>query len=175
VSFPAVLLPGQRLTGDRFNAAAAIGRLVFFAARDAAQSIADSTVGTTANALSWDNVILDLLGGWSAGSPTRYTPTEAGWYQLTGEAGFAGSASGARRGSSWLVNGALPVAATSVTHANTPTNQTLSVPARNLPTDLDGSSDYVELSPFQNTGGALNTGTGSLRCHIAIYYAGPLS
>jgi hypothetical protein len=173
MAFPSVVLPGQRATGDRMNDSMAIGRLLFFAARDTTQSIADSTVGTTANALSWDNVLLDSLTGWSAGTPTRYTPPEAGWYLLTGEGGFAASAAGARRGISWLVNGALPVAGTSVAHANTPTSQTLTVPARTLPVQFNGTTDYVELAPFQNSGGALNTGTGSLRCHIAIYYAAP--
>lgn len=171
---PSVVLPGQRLTANRANSGFLIGRLVFFASRDVAQSITDGgTTGDPANALSWDNIILDNLGGWSSGQPTRYTPTIAGWYQLTGSVGFAASASGTRRGASWLVNGSLPVAGTATPHANTPASIQLTAEARTLPVQLNGSTDYVQLAPFQNTGAALNTDTGSRRPYIAIYYAGP--
>jgi hypothetical protein len=174
MTFPAMVLPGQRLTADRLNAGFAIGRLVFKAYRDTAQSISNSTVGTTANALSWDSVELNTLGGWSASLPTRFTPPIAGWYALTGEAAFAGdSAPGSRRGATWLVNGAVAAAGTSVGFEGTITaDESMTSGARALPVELDGT-EYVELAPFQDSGAALNTATGSLRPHIAVYYVGP--
>lgn len=174
MTYPAEVLPGQRATADRMNAGFAIGRLVFFAARDAAQSVTTGgTSGDASNALSWDNIILDELGGWSAAQPTRYTPPIAGWYLCTGAAAFTGSTSGTYRGVSWLVNGSVVVAATAKPIASAPANTTLTVEARALPVELDGDDDYVQLAPFHNVGSNLDTTGSSLRPFAAIYYAGP--
>ncbi|RKN61855.1 hypothetical protein D7231_31780 [Streptomyces klenkii] len=147
---------------------------MFFAARDAAQSMTSSSVGASSNALSWDNVSVDVLGGWAIGNPTRFTPTIAGWYQLAGAASFNASTGGTVRGVSWLVNGSLPVAATARDHATTAiANTSLTAMARTLPVQLNGSTDYVELAPFQDSGSALDTATGSTRPYVAVFFAGP--
>lgn len=171
---PAVFLAGQRAHVDEQNAAALIGRLVFVAYRTTAQAIATSTVGTAANALSWDLVDMDLLGGWSAGLPTRFTPPIAGWYFMDGGASFAGSAGGTMRGSSWLKNGAVTVGATNRTQTGAfGAGNITGADARQYASEFNGTTDYVELAPFQDSGGNLNTSTGSLSPSAIITYGGP--
>lgn len=166
--------PGQRLTADRMNSADLIGRLVFAAWRDASQQITSSDPGIAANALAWDNVGLDVLTGWTADHPTRWTAPTPGWYTISGGASFGGSSAGTQRGCTWRVNGNLPPGATSVSHASTSiASTTLTVDARDLAAQLD-AGDYVELCPYQNSGSSLSTAGGSLRPYIAIYYAGPV-
>lgn len=173
MTYPVVIQPGP-VTADEYNAGFLIGRLVFFASRDTAQGISSGgTSGSAADALSWDNVIIDELDGYDSGSPTRYTPPIAGWYSLTGGAGFAASTGGTYRGVSWLVNGSLPVAGTNKPVAAATASTTVTVTARDLPVELNGSTDYVQLAPFHNSGSSLNTTTGSVRPYIAIYYAAP--
>jgi hypothetical protein len=175
VTFPPVVLPGQRLTADRVNAGFAIGLTVFVAYRDAAQSLsAGQTIGVAADALQWDNVELNLIGGWSASLPKRFTPPIAGWYRLEGGCGFVASGAGNVRGTSWRQNGDLPEAATSRSIYNTiPASPTPVINATSIPLEFNGSTDYIELCPFQDGGGALNTATGSNRPYINITYCGP--
>ncbi|WP_049566896.1 hypothetical protein [Streptomyces sp. SBT349] len=172
---PPGLLPGTRITADRLNGALLIGRLVFFASRDAAQTITTSgtAAGASGNALSWDNLIVDLLGGYSPSTPTYFTPPIAGWYQLTGETSFEGSVTGTWRGASWLFNGTLPIGGTAKPVAAATANTTVTVGARSVPVLFDGVSDHIEFAPFHNATGSLATATGSARPHVAIYYAGP--
>jgi hypothetical protein len=172
---PAVFLAGQRAHVDEQNAAALIGRLVFVAYRTVAQAIASGTVGDAANALSWDLVDLDILGGWSASNPTRFTPPIAGWYQMDGAGSFAATATASQiRGASWLINGSVVVGATNRSQVDNPiANQISSVDARQFAHEFNGTTDYVELAPFQNTGANLNTSTGSLSPSIVLTYGGP--
>jgi hypothetical protein len=165
---------GQTLTAGTLNASFQVGQLVFRATRDTAQSIATSTVATTANALSWETINYDDLTGWSSGDPTRYTPPVAGWYMCTGAGSFASSTAGVVRGVGWLTNGSLPDASGARPHATTAfASAALTAEARSVPFEFNGTTDYVELAPFQDTGGALNTATGSVRPYIAVYYVAP--
>ncbi|MDT0306135.1 hypothetical protein RM780_04050 [Streptomyces sp. DSM 44917] len=173
---PPGMLAGQRPTVDRINVAFLTGRLVFAAYRDTAQSISSTTVGETVNALSWDNVVVDLLGGWSVSTPTRYTPPIAGWYHCIGSGSIDeyGASSGTLRGASWRQNGSLPPAGTSRAVVSTAIADTyVTVAAPDLPLQFNGTSDYLELCPFQNSGASINTATGSVRPSISLYYAGP--
>ncbi|MEU3161962.1 hypothetical protein ACPCAJ_20995 [Streptomyces griseoincarnatus] len=148
--------------------------MVFAATRDATQSISSSLVPETGNAMRWETVTLDLLGGWDAGTPNRYQPTIPGWYRCEGAASLAPNTTGGIRGVGWLQNGSLPAASGARPHvASAYSNATVTMSARSLPLLFNGSTDYLELAPFQNTGAALDTATGSIRPYIAIYYAGP--
>jgi hypothetical protein len=174
VTFPPVVLPGQRLTADRLNAAFLIGRTVFSAYRDSSQAISSSGIGLAADALQWDNVELDILGGWSAGSSSRYTPPLAGWYRLEGGVSFVASTTTDSRGSTWRVNGSVATAGTAEPVASTAiANTTMTAGARDIAVQLNGSSDYIELCPFQDSGGPLNTAGSSRRPFIAVTYTGP--
>jgi hypothetical protein len=82
----------------------------------------------------------------------RFTPTVAGYYQITGQVAFTGSGTG-HSGVSLYKNGA-NYSAGSVCPNNT------SLGGQNTVTStifLNGTTDYVELYGWQNSGGALNT------------------
>lgn len=172
---PAVFLAGQRADVDDQNLAALIGRVVFVGLRITAQAITTGTVGAAANALSWDQIDLDTLGSWSAGNPTRFTPPIAGWYNFDGAASFAGTAGGTMRGCSWLKNGAVVVGGTNRSQVDSAfvAGEVIGADARQYATEFNGTSDYVELAPFQNSGANLNTATGSLSCSVVVTYGGP--
>ncbi|KAB8167065.1 hypothetical protein FH609_011730 [Streptomyces sp. 3MP-14] len=172
---PPIVRPGQRLSASIMNQAFLIGRLVFSAYRDAEQQISSNTVGQSADALQWDNVSVDLLGGWSAAQPGRYRPTVSGWYKVTGTVSLQSASGGSPllRGASWRLNGALPPAATTRPWVGGGGTTYLAFAAPDLPLACNGVGDYLELCPFQNSGSAVPTATGSTRPSIAIYYAGP--
>lgn len=175
MTFPVIVRPGNRATAGLLNSGFLIGRAVFVAFRDAAQSITSTTVGETSNALAWDNVELNVLGGWAPGTPSRYTPPIAGRYGITGSASFVANGTGNVRGCSWRQNGSLPAGATFRNVYNTvPGSPVPTFDAIPLNLEFDGSSDYIELCPFQDGSGALNTATGSNRPSIRITYEGPL-
>lgn len=63
-----------------------------------AQTSTQSLPSSAFTAITWPTPTLDYYGGYSASTPTRYTPTAAGWYLAIGNVGFAStsSAPGAR-------------------------------------------------------------------------------
>ena len=164
-------LAGMKLTGTRLNDAAMIGATVFLANRSTAQSIPNGG-DAAANACIWDDVNLDLLGGWVSGSPTRWSVPRTGWWQLAGAVAFDASAGGTTRECVWYVNGGAIGMGRARTFGNTMSAVPVTVEARTLP-QLLTAGQYVELVPAQNSGGALNLATGSYRSYIAITYAGP--
>ncbi|MFD5050883.1 hypothetical protein ACFWMH_10630 [Streptomyces tendae] len=164
-------LGGMRMTTDRLYETDLIGRVVFLANRNASQTIS-SGGDTGSNALQWDAVDLDLLGGWNAGQPTRWTAPRAGWWTFQGAVAFNNSSAGTIRECCWYVNGGLismgrsrPIVSSSIA------NTALTVDARAVPR-LMAVGDYVELIPAQNSGAAVDTATGSLRPYISITYSG---
>ena len=164
-------LAGMKATATRMNDSAMIGAVVFLAYRSAAQSIgtgADAAV----SAVSWDDVQTDLLSGYSAGSPTRWTVPRTGWWTLSGAIAFDSSTGGTTRECVWYVNGAALGAGRARTYGNTLAAVPITVEARTLP-QLLTAGQYVELVPAQNSGGNLNLSTGSYRSYISIAYTGP--
>ncbi|HEY5836793.1 hypothetical protein, partial [Streptomyces sp.] len=74
---------GQKVTASALNLASLSGLVVFRAYRTTAQSIPAGTE-TAANAISWNQIDLDDLVGWSAANPTRWTVPMTAWYTLSG-------------------------------------------------------------------------------------------
>lgn len=168
----AIWQPGQDLTEEALNLADMIGAVVFFTTRDTNQAVTTGGVDV-ANAVSWETVHLDLLTGWDAGEPTRWTVPQDGWWNLAGGVGFSGSSAGTVRDCAWFVNGSLVAWGRSRPHASTAlSSDFLTAEARQLPVQLS-AGDYIELVPSQDTGGNLNTATGSARPFMSVTYAGP--
>jgi hypothetical protein len=165
-------LGGMRTTADRLYETDLIGRLVFLANRGANQSIS-SGGDTTANALKWDEVTLDIFGGWTAGQPTRWTCPRAGWWTFQGAVSFNSSTAGNVRECCWYVNGGLiSMGRSHPINMSGIVSGALTVDARSIPR-LMAVGDYVELIAGQNSGQALDTATGSYRPYISITYSGP--
>ncbi|MFJ5259083.1 hypothetical protein ACIQAC_01230 [Streptomyces sp. NPDC088387] len=171
IEFP-IWQPGMIVTEARANSAALVGRTVFRATRDANQSISTSASANPdiANALSWETIGVDDLGGWSSGSATRYTCQLAGWYKIQAKAGFNASVSGTARTLGIFITGGLAPGG----HFRTATTFTNTTHTRDgFLTALLGVGDYVQIAPGQDTGGALNTATGGIRPTLEIEFARP--
>ncbi|WP_125935275.1 hypothetical protein [Streptomyces sp. WAC 06738] len=169
----AIVQPGQTLTADRLNSGFLVGMLLFRATRDTNQAIATGNNPIVGNAISWETVELDDLGGWAVANPTRYTCRRAGWYELTGEVSLEASTGGSVRGAAWYLNGSLVQAGHGNRITATPTNLVTVVSARTLNLML-AVGDYVELVAVQNSGAALNTGTGGGRPSMNVTYKRPV-
>jgi hypothetical protein len=162
------------VTANRLNQWLLPGTAVFLGRRDTAQAIPSTSLAnpSVGNALIWETVALDSLSGWSAGAPTRWTCTVAGWYKATGGVSFA-SGGGETRTAAWYVNGVLATGG----HGQRvpPTAGTVvAVDAREL-TILLAVNDWLELVPAHDISPVptnLNTSTGGSRPTIQISYAG---
>ncbi|MFD5217458.1 hypothetical protein ACFWMH_07295 [Streptomyces tendae] len=166
-------LGGMRMTADRLYETDLIGRTVFLANRGANQTITSGS-DTASNALQWDEVTLDVLGGWNAGQPSRWTCPRAGWWTFQGAVGFNASTSGTVRECCWYVNGGLISMGRSRPIVTVPSNSTLTVDARAVPR-LMAVGDYVQLIAAHNSSSptTIDTATGSYRPYISITYSGP--
>ncbi|GEC02947.1 hypothetical protein SSP24_06020 [Streptomyces spinoverrucosus] len=164
--------PGMIITEERANSSALIGRVVFSAIKTTSQAITSNGNPVVANALNWDNIVTDLLGGWSAAQPSRWTPPMPGLYQLDGCITFSGpaGAAGAVRNAAWFVNGALVLGGNNRTPS--PGATVSACDARSTPVLLN-AGDYVQLVPSQDTGADLGTATGSYMPTMIVTYKGP--
>jgi len=128
---------------------------IFFASQASPQSVATGFGGQSFNL---GTPAIDTYGGWSGGTPSRYTPTTPGWYSLIGSVQWPVNASGCRV-ASVLKNGtsvggfsntmnALSTASYFPTHQITGLFQ------------MNGTTDYVEVWGYQDSGGSLTTVTG---------------
>lgn len=154
--------PGQVITDASLNARDMVGKLVFQAGRAAVQAIANNTV----TAISWDTPTVDTLGAYSGGSPTRFTPTVAGWYTFSGIYSFASNSTNSRAGY-WRLNGTSVNAVQIPGHSQSPTETMPSISIQ-----MNGTTDYVELGVYQDSGGSLNTVTGANKPFINVIYSG---
>ncbi|MFJ4987888.1 hypothetical protein ACIP9H_29305 [Streptomyces sp. NPDC088732] len=166
---------GQSLTAGALSLAALIGQTVFRATRGAGQTITSGTEDV-ANAIQWDTVDLDLLGGWTPASQTRWTVPFAGWWRLDGSVSFVGVTSpatpGTLRDALWYCNGATIAAGRARSFSGTIGTSPMTVEARSIPYLLN-AGDYVQLIPLQNASISVNTGTGTYAPHMTVTYAGP--
>jgi len=164
---------GQRLTAGDLDAQLMIGKVVFQAMRTASQTITTGAESAS-NAISWDAVNYDLLGAWSAGSPTRWTCPLAGWWTLSGSISLNNNSGGSNRDALWFVNGANITGGRARTFAESGISASLvvTVEARTLPLLL-AVGDYVQLIPAHNIGASEVTATGTAAPYMSVTYSGP--
>lgn len=131
--------------------------------QNAVQSIAVSGTWTAINLETED---VDSVNGHdTATNPSRYTAVYPGWYLVSGGVGYASNATG-RRGARFAVNGTVAQGSEALLQAPT-TAGGMSVPARAKLIFL-AVGDYVEIQGMQESGGALNTNTGSGGTNMSI-------
>lgn len=91
----------------------------------------------------------------SSGANTRITPTVAGRYTFSGQVGFATNSASGGRYAGIRLNGST-LRGYNMTAA---VNLNMSVQA-SAELDMNGTTDYVELVAYQNSGADMNTRTG---------------
>lgn len=132
--------------------------------RNAVQSIPPGGV----EAIEFDTVLVDTMGGFDSGSPGVYTVPFPGWYLLTGGASFVVNATGQRQ-TEWYINGA---SSETMISMNAVAVLGTRIPMHTHTVEL-ASGDTVEMTVFQNTAGNLNTETtAGARPHFSIRYLG---
>jgi hypothetical protein len=124
----------------------------FSAYQSTLQSVANSTF--TKIQLQTEN--FDTNNNFDSTTNYRFTPTVAGYYQINGTVSFTGSVVGTassyiyKNGSNWVGGSAI------ANNTNLGGNSNVSSVVY-----LNGSTDYVELYAWQNSGSGLNTQTGN--------------
>lgn len=121
----------------------------------ASQSVAQTLTTATITALTWQTPAYDPYVMWAGGTPTRITPTVAGYYAFAGSCGFAVNGSGARSIS--IRKNGVATDINQTTAAPSGFNAVLQVVSI---IQMNGTTDYVEIYVDQNSGGNLNTVTG---------------
>lgn len=138
------------------NVAFLLNKPVFQAQQASAQSVPSGFGGT---AVIYTNPVIDSYGGWSAGSPTRYTAKVAGYYLVIGQLAFATNTTGNRvaqvlkNGNTAVSYGSMAIPTCNTGSFNTSLNTTGLV-------YMNGTTDYVEQICYQDSGGSLNTVVG---------------
>lgn len=120
------------------------------------QTSAQSLTSGTFAAVTLDAEDVDSANGHSTSSNTsRYTGQYAGWYGVSGGAGFAFNATG-NRALDLRVNGAV-VNGTQSNIATLTASSSTAQPVIATEFVFLNVNDYVELFAFQSSGGSLNT------------------
>lgn len=156
------------------------GTLVFSAYSQQGQTIGSGSANQAP--VVWDNINLDLLGGWVGDTGftggdfrTRYTPTVPGWYTFRGTVGwvdFNDTITDTHyRSANWLVNGSSPTPSAS---RSFPMSQNDVTNARSITYFMNGTDDYIELIAIQFSGGAsVDLNVNTFAPSIEVTYAGP--
>lgn len=156
----AVPIPYNWQVGDTGNAALLDAQVrdpmtfwlnvpIFVTTQTSVQAVATGSLVT----VTWPAPAVDTYGGWSAGTPTRYTPQVPGYYDLFASIGIAANATGNRatvleQNGATVGQQALPAVSTAdvaVTQAYAPNIY------------FNGTTDYFEAVALQRSGGSLNT------------------
>ena len=159
---------GQKLSASKLNLLTdqidlVSDAVVFDAVQTSTQSVANAT--DTPITFTTENV--DSNGGHSTSSNTsRFTPTVSGYYLVVGQVGYANGSSTGRRGAKILRNGS-GVTGTQILLSSGDDASILSIPVSGM-VYLNGSTDYVEIAAIQDSGGSMNTTTGSEASRMTV-------
>lgn len=145
-------LAGEDLTADDLNTFINPPLLV-------AQQIVVQTLTTaTWAAITMTSETIDSLNGHSTSvNPSRYTPNISGYYQVDAQAAFAGSTAG-DRGAQIRKNGStVDGAHYGAQRAMAGTGSFSGIASCKAVVFLNGTTDYIELFAYQDSGGNLDT------------------
>lgn len=145
------------------------------------QTAAHSLANAVYTSIQFQNEDSDTANGHdTVTNNTRYTAQVAGTYEFDGAVVFASSTAG-QRAVRWRKNGATTALDASQTSCNPVTDPAAvtTLAARGIQIAL-AVNDYVELQAYQNTGGALNTFSGTTgafnneaQSSMSVKYLGP--
>jgi hypothetical protein len=139
------------------------GRPAFSVSQTSGQSFPN----TTFTKVIWDTTKnFDTNNCFDAVTNERFTPTVAGYYQLNGNLSFAGASVGASQIN--IYKNGVAVASGSGILNNTQIGGAVSISALIF---LNGTTDYVELWGWQNSGGSLALQTGGVANQFSGFLA----
>jgi hypothetical protein len=150
------LAPGQFETAALLNTIGSNGSFltnppVFQAYQSSAQSIANGAL----TAMGLNTTAVDTYSGHSnVTNNSRYTPTAPGYYLCLGQIGYAANGTANRLGVFYKNGASVPLGQIGVF---TPTSGNNAVTPASTLIQCNGTTDYIELFGYQNSGGALNT------------------
>lgn len=114
--------------------------------------------GGVATAVSWDTMVWDVEGMWSAANPTRLTCVTSGTYTVQGWIMWPSNSTSFRQ--LWIVKTTPAGFALIGTEVDPPNASTVVSQSISRPVLLN-AGDYVELAAGQNTSGALTLAIGN--------------
>lgn len=124
--------------------------------RAAAHPVPNNTIAT----IPMDTQDFGSGGGWAVSpNPTRYTPTVAGIYLVLGGIGYAANTTGIRTAQFGKNGTSIPGTQGKIMPVTG--GIATGVAARATLVSMNGTTDYLELIGFQNSGADLNTSTES--------------
>jgi hypothetical protein len=126
-------------------------------------------------AISWNFVEYESENMWDAAQPTRVIPSTPGWYIGTYGVSFSGSAAGVRQ-FDIRKNGS--ATARTMRLKSRPWADGASMVSRGnkFMEQFNGTTDYIEVLGYQNTGGTLTVSVGSIETQpdIVLRWFAPL-
>ncbi len=154
-----VLTQGGQIVTNSFTVAQWCDGLIFALNPPVCQvfaSVAQSIPDSTPTGILYDSENLDPYGMHSTTSNTsRIIPTAPGWYEVSGGAVYAPNASGSRKCQPYQ-NG-LPINyASGQVPASPGGSDGTAVACPTVTLFFNGTTDYVQLVAYQDSGGALN-------------------
>lgn len=146
---------------------AAPGEVVYQSFATVAQAIANNT----ATSVTLTAPDINKVDGWDAAQPTRFTPKVAGYYRIDGHLSLAANGTGARYAE--LTKNAATIRGSAGTAP--PTLAITCVIYVSTVIYMNGTTDYVQASLYQTSGGSLNTvvSSTSYQPSLTAYYMGP--
>lgn len=165
----AVLTAAQLNTNVRDAGNFWLARPLCLLRQTSVQSLSNNSFGD----ILFDTEDIDRDGGHSTVTNTaRYTSPTSGYIAVSGGVAFAANATG-RRAAQWALNGTAINASQNMETTTATGNPTLS--ARTFAVPVNGSTDYVTLQGYQDSGGALNTfATGNVQPNMYVLWISTL-
>lgn len=119
-------------------------------------TVAQNIPTGAATAILYDSENIDLYGMHSATANTsRITPTAPGWYEVSGGAVYAFNASGSRKCQPYVNGSPINYASGQVPPVGAGSGLGTAVGCPTVELYFNGTTDYVELYAFQDSGSTL--------------------
>lgn len=147
---PATWTTGEAVTAAKMNAQVRDNLADLRGAKITTVGAISTAAITTATwtTISFAFEVVDTLGAWSSGTPSRLTPTQAGYYLVLGSVAWAADATTTgQRAARLYVNG--------TTLQDQDTRAGINATQQNKTTRLiyfNGTTDYVELQCYHSKG-----------------------
>lgn len=155
-----VATQGGQIVSNSFVVAQWVDGLIFSLNPPLCQvyaTVSQSIPDNAATAILYDSEVTDLYGMHSTSSNTsRITPTAPGYYEVSGGAVYGFNANGSRKCQPYVNGAPINYASGQVPPVGASSGLGTAVGCPTVELFFNGTTDYVELFAFQDSGGALS-------------------